>query len=90
MSRARVINNCGGCAGKGAHRRYCPEVVGRHASIMGGWAERAESLGDSVGSNEMGASNHLWAAASLLRKAATERALEFQREAGVRRDGKKA
>jgi hypothetical protein len=84
-----MANDCGGCAGKGAHRRYCPWVVGANASIMGGWADRAESLGDSVGPNEMGAANHLWAAASLLRKGAAERALEFQRETGARRDGKR-
>lgn len=57
--------------------------------MMGRYAERADSLGDSVGPNEMGASNHLWAAAGLLRKAAAERALEYQELNGTRRDGKK-
>jgi hypothetical protein len=84
-----MANDCGGCAGKGAHRRYCPWVVGANASIMGRYAERAASLGDSVGPNEMGAANHLWAAAALLRKAAAERALEYQEQHGTRRDGKK-
>lgn len=80
---------CGGCEGQGAHWRWCPWVVGANASIMGQQADRAESLGDSVGPNEMGASNHLWAAAALLRKAAAERALEYQEQHGTRRDGKK-
>lgn len=62
----------------GAHRRWCEAAVGRHASIMGKQAERAESLGDSVGPNEMGAANHLWAAASLLREGAKARAHEWQ------------
>ena len=84
-----MANDCGGCAGKGAHKRYCPEVVGPAASIIGRWAERAGSLGDHVGPNEMGAANHLWAAAGLLRKAAAERALEYQERHGTRRDGKK-
>lgn len=52
--------------------------MGRAASIMGSQAQRAESLGDSVGPNEMGAANHLWAAAALLREAARARAAEWQ------------
>lgn len=63
---------CGGCAGLGSHRRWCEAAVGRAASILGRQAEQAEALGDQVGPNEMAAANHLWAAASLLRKAAAE------------------
>jgi hypothetical protein len=45
---------------------------------MGRQAQQAESLGDSVGPNEMGAANHLWAAAALLREGARQRALLWQ------------
>jgi hypothetical protein len=62
--------NCGGCAGLGAHRRWCVESVGPAAAMLGKYAEEAESLGDRVGPNEMGASSHLWTAAALLRVAA--------------------
>ena len=72
------MSDCGGCQGIGAHRRWCEAAVGRAASIMGRQAQQAESLGDSVGPNEMGAANHLWAAASLLREGARARAAEWQ------------
>ena len=62
----------------GSHRRWCEAAVGRAASIMGRQAQQAESLGDSVGPNEMGAANHLWAAAALLREGARQRALLWQ------------
>lgn len=78
-------NDCGGCQGLGSHRRWCEASVGRAASIMGQQAERAESLGDSVGPNEMGAANHLWAAASLLRAGAKARADEWRAHAEVPR-----
>lgn len=45
---------------------------------MGRRAQQAESLGDSLGPNEMGAANHLWAAAALLREGAKSRAAEWQ------------
>lgn len=73
-----TTRDCGGCQGLGSHRRWCEAVVGRHASIMGAQAERAESLGDSVGPNEMGAANCLWRAASLLREGARMRAEEWK------------
>jgi hypothetical protein len=62
----------------GNHKRWCEAAVGRTASMLGRWSQQAESLGDSVGPNEMGASNHLWAAASILREAARMRAIEWQ------------
>ena len=62
----------------GSHRRWCEAAVGRAASTMGRQAQQAESLGDSVGPNEMGAANHLWAAAALLREGARQRALLWQ------------
>lgn len=79
------MNDCGGCAGLGAHKRWCPWVVGRHASIMGRWSEAADSLADSVGSNHTGAANHLYAAAALLREGALERADEYARTPAAHR-----
>lgn len=75
--------------GLGAHWRWCPEVVGLSASMMGRYAEQADSLGDSVGANDMGASNHLWIAAGMLRTRAQTLAAQYQQQGGVRRDGKK-
>lgn len=72
--------DCGGCQGHGAHKRWCPAVVGPTAAMLGRYAEQAESLGDRVGPNEMGASNHLWQAASLLRKAATEAKIQHMEQ----------
>lgn len=57
---------CGGCAGMGAHKRWCPVVVGAEASRRGKWSEQIESLGDTVGSNNPIAANHLYRAAGLL------------------------
>lgn len=83
-----MINNCGGCEGKGAHRRWCPEVVGRSASLMGRYAQQANNLGDSVGPNEMGAANLLWQASELLRRHALELAAEWRgHNDAPRRDG---
>lgn len=69
---------CGGCEGEGAHWRWCPAVVGRHANVLGVLSDEAEALGDRVGANQTGAANHLWVAAGLLREAAEERRDEFQ------------
>lgn len=69
---------CGGCEGKGSHWRWCPVAVGRGASLMGRYAAQAESLGDSVGANNIAAANHLYAAAGLLYKDAGERKEEFR------------
>lgn len=71
--------DCGGCAGLGAHRRWCPWVVGRNASHMGKLAGQADALADAVGANEAGAANHLYQAAELLRLRAVELASEYRR-----------
>jgi hypothetical protein len=70
--------DCGGCLGMGSHKRWCVAVVGPHAAYLGRLSEQAESLGDSIGPNEMGAANHVWAASALLRAAAELRAEEFR------------
>lgn len=77
------MRRCGGCEGQGAHWKWCPEVVGQAASRFGQLADQAEALGDQVGPNEMGAANHLWAAAGLLRELARERT-----QPGLPRDGR--
>jgi hypothetical protein len=53
---------------------------------MGQYADRADSLADTVGANEPGAANHLYQAAAILREGARRRAEEY---AGLPRDGKK-
>lgn len=69
---------CGGCEGKGSHRRWCEASVGRGASLLGRYSEQAESLADSVGANNTGAASYLYAAAGLLRKDAIARRDEFR------------
>ena len=71
-------NTCGGCAGLGAHRRWCPAVVGQIASALGRWSEQAEALGDQVGANCPEAANHLYRASSLLRSRADDESLESE------------
>lgn len=72
------MSDCGGCRGLGAHRRWCPVAVGRSAAFIGRLSQQAESLGDTVGPNEYGAANHLWAAAALLREKAARLRDEYQ------------
>ena len=69
---------CGGCEGKGSHWRWCPAAVGRTAYLLGRYAEQAESLGDSVGANNTGAANYLYAASGLLREQAIRAKEEFR------------
>lgn len=54
------MNDCGGCQGKGNHRRWCPKSVGLSASVYGSMSERLEDMGDTVASNNMGLANRLW------------------------------
>lgn len=75
---------CGGCEGIGAHWRWCPAVVGESASRWGQRAQEAENLADTVGANEPGAANHLYAAAGLLRALAEKRKAEFQAQQDLR------
>lgn len=59
---------CGGCAGLGSHRRHCP-----HSPTYNRWlelADRAEDLGDQIGSNDTQAANHAYAIAGHLRRKA--------------------
>lgn len=63
---------CGGCAGLGSHRRWCPEIVGPYAALVGAWADEVEGIADACGIPS--AANNLWRAASILREAAHEHA----------------
>lgn len=72
--------DCGGCRGLGAHVRWCPAVVGLSASVRGRQAEGAESLADSVGSNNVIASNLLYQASALLRADAQRLAEQFKEQ----------
>lgn len=78
MTERRPLHwrECGGCAGLGAHRRWCPVIVGERAAYFGQLAERAESLGDDIGPNDMAAANMAWRIASLLRARAID---EYER-----------
>lgn len=58
---------CGGCSGEGRHRRWCPNVVGPKAMILGESAERAEELGDRIGANDVRGANSAYALAGYLR-----------------------
>ena len=64
----------------GAHRRWCEEVVGRSAAKLGQYAERLESMGDSVGEPE--AANVMWHAAGQVRSMALAARLEWREETG--------
>lgn len=73
--------DCGGCRGEGAHRKYCEAVVGPVAQIYGRWAQQVEGIGDSCGMPE--AANMLWSAAGYLSERAeveTGRYLQRQRD----------
>lgn len=55
---------CGGCRGLGSHARHCPD----HPTYTE-WrklADRAEDLGDAIGSNNMAAANACYRASALL------------------------
>jgi hypothetical protein len=65
-------DGCGGCAGLGAHRRWCEAVVGRAASRFGPMSERVESMGDEIGGNNPGMANRCYELAARLRAWADE------------------
>ena len=73
------MSTCGGCKGLGSHQRWCPESVGRIASMRGRQAQVAEDLGDVVGSNHFRAANLLYQAAALLKEDALRLAEQHQK-----------
>ena len=78
------MNDCGGCEGKGSHRRWCPEVVGWRAARRGVWSERAGAMADEVGANSYDAANALYTAAAILRMDAYAAAELFNSALGVK------
>lgn len=68
---------CGGCTYEGAHRRWCPAVVGVVAARRARMAGQVDALADSCGVPE--AASHLWAAASVLRAEANRLARAYAR-----------
>jgi len=62
-----ALKDCGGCAGQGAHRRWCPYAVGEQAAYWGQMSVTAEALGDRIGPNDTGAANMAWQLAAILR-----------------------
>jgi len=75
-------NHCGGCSGLGSHRKHCQKNPNYDYKLM--LADRAESVADSIGANNTGASNHCYAAAGLLRQQVREQriATNFKPVAG--------
>lgn len=65
---------CGGCAGLGAHWRWCPVAVGKSASYWGQLSVAIDVLADTVGSNDPESANYLYAASGRLRTKADRRA----------------
>lgn len=76
-----MMTECGGCAGLGAHVRWCPEKVGPRASALGRRSEQAEALGDAVGSLAPSEANGLYRISGELRDQAARAALEWRGEA---------
>jgi len=73
MSDARnadFADMCGGCRNIGAHRRHCPRHPDYHPWKV--LADRAESIGDSIGVPEL--ANQAWALAGAIREAMPDHA----------------
>lgn len=64
--------SCGGCAGLGAHTRWCPAVVGARAHRLGTTAALLEDCGDIV--SDAALANRCWDLAALLHLAADDAA----------------
>lgn len=67
----RLEDRCGGCAGLGKHRRWCPAVVGARAARIGQMADDLDDLGDTLRPE---LANRCWALAERLRNLAEEEA----------------
>jgi hypothetical protein len=67
------VSDCGGCRGEGSHRRWCIQKVGIAAHVYGTEAEKAESIGDSIGANDPGLANMAYRLSGELRAKAIER-----------------
>lgn len=71
---------CGGCAGLGSHRRHCRHNPKYHPWLK--FAEMAESIGDTIGPNDMGLANRAYQLGGAIRQRCITDALardpEFQ------------
>lgn len=56
--------DCGGCRNEGSHRRHCSRHPNYHPWLL--LADRAESIGDSIGVPEL--ANQAWALAGAIRR----------------------
>jgi hypothetical protein len=77
-----TTGSCGGCAGLGAHKRWCPAAVGHIAAHYGFLAEQAEDLADRA-TTSADFANSMYAAASKLYALAVEEAERWQAEAAA-------
>lgn len=55
------MSGCGGCEGRGAHRKACRDPLGY-------LADRVEDLGDQIGSNNIGQANEAYRIAADIRR----------------------
>jgi hypothetical protein len=60
-------SECGGCRDIGAHRRHCPRHPDYHPWKL--LAERAEDIGDSIGSNDPSIANWAYGLGGAIRAA---------------------
>lgn len=74
---------CGGCRGRGAHRRLCPRHPGYHPWLR--LIAAADSIGDSVGVPEL--ANRAWSLAGAIRVAMLDHPYRAERAAQTPRDG---
>jgi len=78
-----MSGDCGGCAGLGAHKRWCPTQVGPVAALLGPWSEQVEQWGDRIGGvpNSADNANMLYAISNTLEVRAHTARKAFQEEA---------
>lgn len=61
------MNKCGGCLNLGSHQRHCPRHPDYHP-----WkqlADWADSIGDTIGSNDVGIANRAYSLGGAIRQA---------------------
>ena len=63
------MSECGGCKGVGAHKRHCRRNPNYEYRLE--LADRLDSLGDAIGSNDPGSANLVYLAESRLRDGQT-------------------
>lgn len=61
---------CGGCEGKGNHKRLCPRHPDYHPWLR--LALMAEEIGDTIGSNDTGIANQAYSLVGQIKEAMKE------------------